>query len=83
MFKKFVRVENVCIGNIIQSRLKNYYEITKKELKSEYSTYYYLHYKLIYSRYIACPSEKITEHHRNTELLVLADNMDQIKFIDV
>lgn len=87
MFKQDVRVEDICLGNIIMHNYNNYYtnyyEIKKKELYNKTPSYYKLWLKLIYS---PCPKNRSTlvvEHHMNTELLVVADNINQIKWIDV
>ena len=83
MFKQNVRVQDICLGNIIVHNYNNYYEIQKKDLFNKTPSYYKLWLKLIYSPRPTDYSTLTVEHHINTELLVIADNINQIKWIDV
>lgn len=83
MFKQNVRVEDICLGNIVEYNYNNYYEIQKKELYNKTPNYYELWFKLIYSSRPTIPSTLVETHHMNSEILVIADNINQIKWIDV
>lgn len=83
MFKKFVTVENIVVGNIIMDNFRNYYEIKKLEFYNNNVSYYRLELKLIYSPSCSYKSVLKIEHHRNTELLLIADNIYQIRWISV
>lgn len=83
MFKQYVRVENIVVGNIIMDNFRNYYEIKKLEFYNNNVNYYRLKLKLIYSPSYSYKSVLNVEHHRNTELLLAADNIYQIRWISV
>jgi hypothetical protein len=83
MFKKFVRVENIVVGNIIMYSFRNYYEIVKIELYNHYTAYNRLYLKLIYSPSSSYNPVSVVNHDRNTELLLVADNIYQIRWISV
>lgn len=83
MSKKFVKVENIVVGNIIVYNFHTYYEIKKLEFYNNNVNYYRLKLKLIYSPSCSYKSVLKVEHHRNTELLLAADNIYQIRWISV
>ena len=83
MSKKFVKVENIVVGNIIVYNFHTYYEIKKLEFYNNNVNYYRLKIKLIYSPSYSYKSVLNVEHHRNTALLLAADNKYQLRWISV